>query len=488
MDHILIYLLFSPFIIAFFIGYWKLFEKAGEEGWKSIIPVYNLVIHLKIIGKPSYWIFYLFIPIINVFVGVGIIIDLLNCFGRYKFYQHVAGILFGFFYFPYIAFKPDVKYLGTVDELPELKKSTSREWTEAIIFAVAAATIIRSLLMEAFTIPTPSMEKTLLVGDFLFVSKFHYGTRTPATPLQMPLTHQKIWMTDIPSYLDWVKLPQYRLPGFTSVKNNDVVVFNVPPISLNDNIDYPIDLKTNYIKRCVAIAGDVIKIEDQQVFINGKPAEVPEEMQFAYLVFSKNALSDRILSDIDISESHVVSLEPSGAVQLMYITKAQIASLEKLPFVTEVRKASNNPYKKFSPYEKGEIDSGIFPNDEELFPWNADWYGPVTIPKKGETIKIDRASLATYGDVITLYDHNENAKIREGKLFINGNEVQEYTFNQDYYFMMGDNRHNSLDSRYWGFVPEDHVVGKGFFIWLSLDPNKGLFSKIRWRRFFNLIE
>ncbi|MTI38205.1 signal peptidase I [Fulvivirga lutimaris] len=372
-------------------------------------------------------------------------------------------------------------------EKPEVKKSKAREWLDAITFAVIAATLIRWLIMEAFTIPTPSMEKSLLVGDFLFVSKFHYGTRTPATPLQVPLTHQKIWGTEIPSYVDWIQLPQYRLPGFTSIQQNDVVVFNVPPKSLNENIDYPIDLKTNYIKRCVGLPGDVLKIEDKQIFINDKAIENPEDMQFSYLVFSKNALSQRILDDQDIPDSQVVSRDDNGVVQLMYITSSQAEALKKLPFITEVRISSNNPYRQFEPYNKGELDNGIFPNDPELFPWNADWYGPLTIPKEGATIKIDRASLATYGDAITLYEHNENAEIKDGKLFIDGKETAEYTFKQNYYFMMGDNRHNSLDSRYWGFVPEDHVVGKGFFIWLSLDPNKGFFSRIRWRRFFNLI-
>jgi signal peptidase I len=483
-----LYLILSPLLIALAAGYWKLFEKAGEKGWKSLIPVYSTVVHLKIIGRPWWWVFYMLIPVVNVFVGVGILIDLLNCFGKTRFFQHVIGVIFSFIYLPYIAFNSETKYLGKIEDLPVKKKSTAREWTEAIVFAVAAATVIRALLMEAFTIPTPSMEKSLLVGDFLFVSKFHYGTRTPKTPLQMPLTHQKIWLTDLPSYVDWIQLPQYRLPGISSVKNNDVVVFNVPPKSLNDNIDYPIDLKTNYIKRCIGIPGDVLKIENKQVFINGSPTDNPEEMQYAYLVFSKNALSDRILDDQDISESHVVDRNANGAVQLMYITKAQVAALKQLSFITEVREASNNPYRSFDTYKEGELDNGIFPQDPDLFSWNADWYGPLTIPKKGATITIDRASLATYGDAITLYDHNEDAVIKEGKLFIDGKEVTEYTFNQDYFFMMGDNRHNSLDSRYWGFVPEDHIVGKGFFIWLSLDQNKGLFSKIRWRRFFNLIE
>lgn len=366
-------------------------------------------------------------------------------------------------------------------------KSKSREWVDAIVFAVIAATLIRFLIMEAFTIPTPSMEKSLLVGDFLFVSKFHYGARTPATPLQVPLTHQKIWLTNIPSYLDWIQLPQYRLPGFSEVKRNDVVVFNIPPISLNEGIDYPVDLKTNYIKRCVGLPGDVLKIEDKQVIVNGEKIDNPEQMQFAYLVISTNRLSQRVLEKFDIPEVQVVGTNPDVA-QILYLTDEQVAELSKESFIKEIRPASNNPYKRYSPYEEGELDEGIFPSDPELFSWNSDWYGPITIPKEGATIEINRETLATYGDVITLYDHNEDAVINGDKLLIDGKEVDSYTFKQNYYFMMGDNRHNSLDSRYWGFVPEDHIVGKGFFIWLSLDPNAGLFSKVRWSRFFNLIE
>ncbi|QSE99375.1 signal peptidase I [Fulvivirga lutea] len=385
-----------------------------------------------------------------------------------------------------MAFDKNVKYIGQLDTLPEQKKSKSREWVEAITFAVVAATLIRWLVMEAFTIPTPSMEKSLLVGDFLFVSKFHYGTRTPKTPLQVPLTHQKIWLTDIPSYVDWIQLPQYRLPGFTDVKQNDVVVFNIPPIHLNEGIDYPIDLKTNYIKRCVGLPGDTLKIEDKQIFINGSAIENPDQMQYSYLVFSTNVLSQRVLDKFDIPEIQLLSNDPP--VQLLYLTSEQVEGLSKESYVKEIRAASNNPFKRFEPYNEGELDNGIFPNDPELFPWNADWYGPIVMPAEGMTIPINKITLATYGDAITLYDHTENAVIRDGKLFIDGQEVTEYTFNQNYYFMMGDNRHNSLDSRYWGFVPEDHIVGKGFFIWLSLDANKSFFNKVRWTRFFNLIE
>ena len=371
----------------------------------------------------------------------------------------------------------------------EAPKSKRKEWTDAIIFAVIAATLIRWLLMEAFTIPTPSMEKSLLVGDFLFVSKFHYGTRTPATPLQVPLTHQKIWGTNIPSYVDWIQLPQYRLPGISRVKRNDVVVFNVPGIAENNFeepnrnkwIDYPVDLKTNYIKRCVGMPGDELKIENQQVIINGEPLENPEGMQYSYVVHSKTKLSERVLDELDIDGPEAIDPRNNGVYQLFYLTSDQKARLEKQSYILGIR--------AYKDYNEGEWEERIFPNDRQMFPWNGDWYGPLNIPKEGQKIQINRENLLTYGKVITLYDHNDDAKIVDGKLLIDGKEVKEYTFNQNYYFMMGDNRHNSLDSRYWGFVPEDHIVGKGFFIWLSLDPTESLFGgKIRWRRFFNLIE
>lgn len=481
-------LFFLP-LIAGAVGYYKLFEKAGQPGWAALIPIYNWYIHLKIIGKPWWWTIYMLIPFINLFVGVSMLVDLLNVFNKRRLREHFLGVIFFFAYLPYIGFKDDVTYQGTVDQLPEIHKSTAREWTEAIVFAVAAATIIRWLLLEAFTIPTPSMEKSLLVGDFLFVSKFHYGTRTPATPLQVPLTHQNIWGTKIPSYVEWIELPQYRLPGFTEVKRNDVVVFNVPGIEENnfeepnrDNWrDYPVDLKTNYIKRCMGLPGDVIKIEAGQVFVNGEMADNPEKMQFSYVVESESELSDRVLERNNVDPPALTQYSSDGtALQLFYMTEEEKNALEALDFVKNIE-----PYKS---YDKGDWEPTIYPSDRELFPWNGDWFGPLQIPKKGWTIPINKENLLKYGKMIERYEYNEDVIIGDNELTIDGEKLTEYTFKQDYYFMMGDNRHNSLDSRYWGFVPADHIVGKGFFIWLSLDPDESFVNKIRWRRFFNLIE
>ena len=374
-----------------------------------------------------------------------------------------------------------LKFWKKKEQEDKKPKTKLREWADAVVFAVIAATIIRWLIMEAFTIPTPSMEKSLLVGDFLFVSKFHYGTRTPKTPIQMPLTHQTIWGTNIPSYVDWIQLPQYRLPGISKVKRNDVVVFNYPP-----EHQHPIDLKTNYIKRCMAIAGDSIKIVNRQVFVNGEAVLNPEKMEFSYMVVANDEIHERILRRYDISDFDIMPRRGNQVTYRMHIPNEVAEELKTLPFISQVKIATINGG-AFNEKTASTYDPNIFPGSER-FKWNGDFFGSLWVPKKGATIPVNERTLALYRSVIEYYDYNDHVAITEGKLLIDGKEVQEYTFKQDYYFMMGDNRHNSLDSRYWGFVPEDHIVGKAFFIWLSLDPNRGLLSKIRWNRLLNLIQ
>ncbi len=377
------------------------------------------------------------------------------------------------------------KFWNKKQEEKKVKKSALREWWDAVLFAVVAATLIRWLIMEAYTIPTPSMENSLLVGDFLFVSKFHYGTRTPRTPLQIPLTHQKIWFTNIPSYLDWVQLPSYRLPGITSVKNGDVVVFNVPGLLENnwDNRDgsqgswvkYPVDLKTNYIKRCVGIAGDVIEIRNREVFINGKAVEPAPQQKFEYQVESKDEINPRNLNAIGLDGDDVKGSRRSGdhVYTEMSLPPEILQKVKALPYVSNIQLVENpNATFPYSPYTKS---------------WTGSNFGPLTIPKEGMKIAINDSTLSIYGSTITDYENLKDVKIENNKLLIDGKEVTEYSFHQNYYFMMGDNRDSSHDSRYWGFVPEDHIVGKGFFIWLSIDKYGTFLDKIRWSRFFNLI-
>jgi signal peptidase I len=483
-------IVFLIFRLGVTIGYWKLFEKAGIDGWKSLIPIYSeYVIMTEIVGKPKWWIIYLLIPFVNIFAYYILIFNLLRCFGKETLLGQILTIFAAFLYLPYLGFNKDVKYLGKLETLPEIKKTPVQEWADAIIFAVVAATMIRWLIMEAYTIPTPSMENSLLVGDFLFVSKFHYGTRTTTTPLQIPLTHQKIWFTEIPSYSNLIRLPQYRLPGLTTIKNGDVVVFNVPPRELNEGFDYPVDLKTNYIKRCVGIPGDMLVVKDQEVIINGTPLPHPPEMQYSYLFLANGQINDRNFRKLGLGPEDYNPAYQTNEGKVAYhvfLTDEAYQQIAKnkpsyIQSITKEHKIENDVF----PYSGYNGRYGNQKNANML--WTQDNFGPLWIPKKGATIPVNDSTLTLYGNTIVTYDHNDDAKIENGKLFIDGKELSEYTFKQNYYFMMGDNRHNSLDSRYWGFVPEDHVVGKGFFIWLSIDQNADFIHKIRWSRFFKLI-
>lgn len=352
------------------------------------------------------------------------------------------------------------------------KKSPLREWLDAIVFAAVFATLIRWAFLEAYTIPTPSMEKSLLVGDYLFVSKLHYGSRTPITPLQVPLTHQTLWVLPIPSYLDWIQLPYYRLPGFTDVKSGDVVVFNWP-----DDKGYPTDLKTNYIKRCIAAAGDTLEIRGRLPYVNGKPFENKKTIQHFYRIVTDVTLPDAFFKNLDITEYGPIA----GGGYLAFTTDENAKVLTETPGIKEV---------VIEEEPKGVGNTRIYPFVPRLG-WNKDNYGPLWVPKKGATIQITEENLIKYLPCIARYEGWKSVEQTGGKLIIDGKEVSSYTFKQNYYFMMGDNRHNSEDSRYWGFVPEDHIVGKAWMVWMSLDPNESAFNpfkKVRWSRIFNLID
>lgn len=359
---------------------------------------------------------------------------------------------------------------GTVGKNPEKKpKSPAREWAESIFFAVVAATLIRWLVLEPFVIPTPSMEKSLLVGDYLFVSKMHYGARTANTPLQVPLTFQKIWGTNIPSYLESVQLPSFRLPGFSEVKRYDNVVFNYPPEREN-----PVDMRTYYIKRCIGIPGDTLEIRNGVFYVNNAPIENPAHVQSSYFIQSKG-ISEAVFKKYDITEYH----ETRGGYEVN-MTPETALKLRQLDFIEDVIAVR---FQKNMPIGRG------FPNNKD-YDWNIDNFGPLYIPQKGRTVSINKESLAVFGDAIRYYEGLKNVKIEDDQLFIDDQAVSEYTFNQNYYFMIGDNRHNSADSRYWGFVPEDHVVGKAVLIWWSVEPGSltTIFSRVRWERLFSLIK
>ena len=454
------------------IAYYKFFDKAGKPGWIGFIPIYNYLIHLEIVGRPKWWIALLFVPVVNFFIALTIHLDLLKSFGRYSYFDQAVGVAFAPFYMLYIAFA-NTRYLGKATEMPKKVRTIGQEWFEAIVFAVFAATFIRWVFMEAYVIPTPSMERSLLVGDFLFVSKINYGPRTPKTPLQIPLTHAKIWGTEAQSYMDWLELPQLRLPSLDRVRRNDVVVFNYPP-----EFEHPKDLRTHYIKRCVAIPGDVLEIKRGQVYIDGIVQENPELMQFKYFVETDQVIRDRIFRDYNIWEFRQFATSADSRGYIVMTTGEVAKELEKLEFIKSVEPIFVEP---------DFVESRIFP-DSRYFPWNGDYYGPLEIPGVGTTIDITEESLAKYGSTIIDYEELEDVEIKDNQLIIDGQALNQYTFRKDYYFMMGDNRHNSEDSRYWGFVPADFIVGEASFIWMSFDDSGSLFSKIRWNRLFNGIK
>ena len=494
------------FFILSIIGLWGIFEKAGEKGWKVLVPFYNWYIWLQIIKKPLWWYIFLLVPFINVFVILLMIVEILKCFKKYGLLDQALGVLFPFFYLPWLAFSPNEKYADPTKQPPVIKSAT-REWVDAIIFAVIAASIIRIFLIEAYTIPTSSMEKTLLVGDYLFVSKVSYGPKVPNTPLSFPFVHHTLPFTESSkSYLEWINLPYYRFPGMSDIKNMDVVVFNYPDgdtlsTKLQSNVSYyqlvrelgreqvwnnkqyfgdiiarPVDKRENFIKRCIGIAGDSIRIVDRTVYINGKPEQNPGNRQYKYVVKTNGSpINQMNFEKLDITEK--IETDNNGTYDLT-LSDAAILKLRQYSNVVSIEPV-------VAP--RGSRDPNIFPFDS-TYPWNVDNFGPIWIPKKGVTIPISMKNICFYKRIIGVFEEND-LRISDGKIFINGKESKEYTFKMNYYWMMGDNRHNSADSRYWGFVPEDHVVGKAVFVWLSLDPNRSIFDgKIRWSKLFRIVK
>ncbi|WP_443940043.1 signal peptidase I [Pedobacter sp. MW01-1-1] len=394
---------------------------------------------------------------------------------------------------------PKVVYLGP-SATEEFKaknkyiKSKNREWADAIIFAVVAATVIRVFFIEAYTIPSGSMERSLLIGDFLFVSKVNYGARVPMTPVAFPFAHHTMPITGTKAYWDGVEWKYRRLPGLSEIKRNDVVVFNFPEgdtVALeNQNASYydlvrgggwqavnsqytvtsrPVDKRENYIKRCIGIAGDVISMKNGIANVNGKDEPLKSTGMMPYKVqFSTTTVNLSVLEDLGLNISE---MQQFSADTYIVNSSSEIADeLKKLSFVKSVEMAP----------EPAGTDGGLFPHDPNRS-WNVDNFGPIKIPAKGWTVKIDSVTMPLYYRAIRTYEGNKVEQ--KGKdWYINDQLATSYTFKMNYYWMMGDNRHMSADSRYWGFVPEDHVVGKALFVWMSWNGEGSFFSKIRWKR------
>ncbi|HRT14100.1 MAG TPA: signal peptidase I [Bacteroidales bacterium] len=532
-----VYIISIISLIGFQVGLWGIFKKASKNPWLSLIPIYNFWIWLKVLSRPWWWMLLILFPFISIFMFYMMIWKTIRLFRKTSYIPLLFGTFFFFVYMPYLGFSKKEHYTKLAD-LPKFKKSKSREWGDAIIFAVAAAYIIRMFLIEFYQIPTSSMESSLMVGDFLAVSKTNYGARIPMTPIAFPFVHHTLPLTKTTkSYVEWVKLPYMKFPALQPIHRNDIVVFNYPDgdtvvlerqnesyyaivrefeTMFNPNSSFeeakrvyykygdaylskyagnyypgkgrdvvwkeyhvvarPVDKRENYVKRCVALPGDTLQIIDKQLFINNEPANNPENIQYSYFVSDPlgSGIPKKKRKELDINEEDMQTV--NDFTTLYCLNAEQKSKIEKMkkeitPIVDEATK----------------YDNAIFPHDPR-YKWNKDNFGPFVIPQKGVTVTLNDSTLVLYDKIIRNYEKNK-LTVKEGKIYINDIEATTYTFKMDYYFMMGDNRHNSADSRFWGVVPEDHIVGKTLFVWLSLDKFKSWGEgKIRWNRMFKTIE
>ena len=523
------------------IGMWGIFKKAGLKPWLSLIPFYNIWLWIKVvIGRKWWWMLLFLIPYLGIFMFFYMIWETIRQFDKYSYLPLILGTLLFPFYLPYLGFSKREQYV-TPENLERPKKTSARSWGDALIFAVAAAYIIRACWFELYTIPTSSMESSLMIGDFLSVSKIAYGVRVPQTPVAVPFIHNKLPKTEVKSYSEVVKLPYIRSRALKPVRNNDVVVFNYPDgdtvvverqaesyyaivrefetmfnpdASTTEKnclfrhyppeyiqqmrlkypgaykpgkgrevvwseykvITRPVDKRENYVKRCIGIPGDKLEVRDCQVYINGQKAVNPDRIQFMYLVSHPNGLqlSKKERKSLNINEEDMQQVDINRYVYRLNAEQKKL--IEKKGF--DVQLLSD---------DAGKYDPDIFPHDSN-YRWNKDFFGPLTIPQKGMTVQLTPGNIALYEKVIRNYEGHD-LKVDGDRILIDGQEATSYTFAMDYYFMMGDNRHNSADSRFWGFVPEDHIVGKASIVWLSIDKFKTWSDKgkVRWKRMFRKI-
>jgi signal peptidase I len=512
--------------VIHFIGAWKLYKKAGRKWWEAVIPIYNGIVLMSIINRPKWWVILFFIPVVNLIMFPIVWIETIRSFGKYSRIDSLLVIFTLGFYIYYINYFTNVEHIKDRSIQP---RSSLGEWVSSIAFAIIAATLVHTYFMRPYTIPTSSLEKSLLIGDYLLVSKFHYGARVPMTPIALPMVHDSIPFTGLRSYLKKPQLPYYRLPALEKIKRNEIVVFNWPADSLkwmwNDysgKYTYkPIDKKTNYVKRCVAIPGDSLQIIDGTIYINGEQSIMPDRAkpQYYYTLtgnegfttenfpsyinakarkrhykIKKEYWNDTRVQDAFKVEAYLTKVgedslyvEVAGGVSSNLISRLNIISVPNRMSVNLTQEEVDKIKKESNTQS---IERLIHSNNDDIFPqsdqykWSQDNFGPIYIPKKGETVKLDSKSIPFYEHLIDEYERN-NITVDGDTVFINGKIATDYTFKQDYYWMMGDNRHMSLDARFWGYTPFDHVIGKPVFIWMSYDG--GIFRNPRWERFFTTV-
>ena len=513
LKHLLvIYLIQTLIVFLPSFGLTRLFEKAGVEKWKAFVPFYNTWVMETLALRPRHWVFWQFIPVVGWFISPGIFIEFVKLFGKFSIGSHILAALLAPLYFPYIAYYQDVKYIGP-EVVRKHKKTAAREWFDAAIFAIVAATLIRTFVFEAYTIPSASMEKTLLTNDFLFVSKWSYGPRLPNTPLSIPFIHNYIPGTSWKSYSTLIKIPYIRWWA-SPVHRNDDVVFNFPEGDtvinkpeyqsarpyynfirelngtysdekrqqiLNDPdlplAVHPVDKTDNYIKRCVGIPGDSLKLANGILYINNQPAFISPTSATFYVFRTKNVMIDEDqLRDAKIQLNQQDD-DPdfsagTGYAYRINITLGEVEKLKKIPGVIP---------ESITREVDSSANGAVFPYDTTYFKWTVDNYGTIWVPKKGATITLTPQNIDVYRRCIEVYERNKWEQ-QGSKILINGKETTTYTFKMDYYWMMGDNRHKSQDSRFWGFVPEDHIVGKASIIWFSWEHGP------RWSRLFRFVK
>ncbi|SHM79256.1 signal peptidase I [Chryseobacterium carnipullorum] len=486
------------------ISTWKLFKKMGYSPLFAFIPFYNYFIILKETEHPKWWAIFSYLPIVGPIMMSAFHIYLMKKFGKSLVKDQLLTVILPFIYMATVNYSKDAEVedensndLFITDEEKNAKKKDT--FLGSITFAVVFATIIHVFVTQPFGIPTGSMERTLLVGDFLFVNKWSYGYRMPMRPVAIPFLQGTIMDTgqkgnpkdDPKSYVDGIKLPYTRIFQFSKPQKNDVVVFNYP----RDSVHTAIDRKDPYVKRCVAVAGDTFEMRAGRLFVNGKSETVlgDQEVQHRYIVNTGSQLDiPALYKTYGFLPVQEVQGEKGYIYAFQGLTDKTAKEIKQLPQVIDMKeditpKGEAAVYYRDEAKTKIDTTQSIFPINQ---PWNQDWYGPLRIPKKGDVVAVNNETLPLYQWIISQYEHN-NLEKKNGKIFINGKEANNYTIQQDYYMMVGDNRDASLDARFFGFVPEENIVGKPMFTWMSL---QGAFSdssstyqapfKVRWDRMF----
>ncbi|MGH2666438.1 signal peptidase I [Flavobacterium sp.] len=476
------FIFFLVLQIVHYLGTWKLYEKAGRKSWEAGVPIYNAIVLMKIINRPTWWTALLFVPIVNLIMFIVVWVETLRSFSKNTTKDTLLSVITLGLYIYYINYFENVAYIRDRSLVAATKTGDT---ISSALYAIVVATLVHTYVIQPFNIPSSSLEKTLLIGDFLFVSKYNYGARTPETAIALPMVHDSILFVGTKSYLSWPQLPSFRFPGLQEIKRNDIVVFNWPLDTvykfhdpLQRHIDKPLDKRTNYVKRCVGVPGDNLSIKNGDVYIDNKKLIFPEraKLQYSYTVVTDGSALDPkyITEDLQITD-RILATGRSNEYLFTAVTEKSAERLRKNPFIKSIVK--NNSTK---------TDPRMFPHNQT---WNQDNFGPIYIPKEGKTVLLNKEMLPFYRRLITEYEHN-TLEEKGGQIFVNGKPAINYTFQQDYYWMMGDNHHNSEDSRFWGFVPYDHVVGKPVFIWWSIDPNltwSSPIKKIRWNRLFSTV-